>query len=82
MTDELKAVIKNIEKLGWKRPYRGNYEYWKYGTTNRYIDIGLPYIDLYVYSDGEKFSSYLTVTEMRLFSDLVDILTREKSEGK
>lgn len=82
MTNELKAVIKKLENLDWERAYRGNYEYWKYRGTNRYVDIDLPYIDFYIYSNEEKYCGYLTAAEMHLFSELVDILVREKSEEK
>ena len=82
MTSELKAVIKKLENLDWERIYRGHYGYWKYRGTNRYVDIDLPYIDFYIYSNEEKCCGYLTAAELDLFNKLVQLLVQEKSEEK
>ena len=59
-----------LEHLGWRR-YMGDAFNWKFGDTGRFVDIDLPYIDIHIYKDGEKYGSYLSVIEFNLFNELL-----------
>lgn len=67
--EEIKAKLKDLE---WQ-DLMGDGLCWKWGI-NRYVDIDLPYIDVYCY-DGEtesKVCGYLTSEELELFNALVE----------
>ena len=69
----LKRIIKKLHALGWSD--EKDHLLWKYGDTNRYLEIKLPYIDFFILDYTGKWRGYLTVKEFFLFSKLVKKLS-------
>lgn len=63
-------IVEELRHIGWEM-YMENVFSWKYGDTGRFVDIDLPYIDIYTYNNGEKYCGYLTSHEFDLFNDLL-----------
>ena len=78
----LEEIINALVERGWYR-YLGEEDlfHWKTKNSNRYVDIELPYIDLYVYADGEKYKTYLAVDELNTFNSLIQFLNNNQ-EGE
>ena len=68
----LEEIVAQLNKLGWVQ-YLGNDDYynWKTDGSNRYVEIDGRYIDIFAYSDEEKWGTYLTAEEFDLFNQLV-----------
>lgn len=65
----MRRIIKKLAKLGWKA-YLSDHMYFKYEGSNRYVDIDLPYIDIYTYTEEGMYKGYLTIKEFKLFYKL------------
>lgn len=68
----LEEIVAQLKKLNWVQ-YLGNDDYcsWKTDCSNRYVEINGRYIDIFAYSDEEKWGTYLTAEEFDLFNQLI-----------
>lgn len=66
--------LKKLEKLGWECCCPPSC--FRFKGSDRYVDLDLPYIDVYVYLDEQKYGSYLTVAETKAFLDYAEKLKK------
>lgn len=78
----LYSAVTRIEQLGWER-YLGREDiyHWRTRNSNRYVDICLPYVDIYVYKNEEKYRSWLSVEELNAFNALTQLLDTQKKDN-
>lgn len=79
----LEDLLETLTNMGWYR-YLGEEDlcHWKTKGSNRYVDIELPYIDIYTYADEEKYKSWLSIVELHTFNTLVQFLdSQEERRG-
>lgn len=71
----LEELLEALANMGWYR-YLGKKDlcHWKTKDSNRYVDIELPFIDIYAYADEEKYKTWLSIVELHTFNTLVQLL--------
>ncbi len=79
----LEELLEALADMGWCR-YLGEEDlcHWKTKHSNRYVDIELPFIDIYTYADEEKYKTWLSIVELHTFDTLVQLLDRQPRRKK
>lgn len=69
--------IGTLESLGWRKL---DNETWQQG--NRFVEFGLPYIDIYIYKNEIKYKGYLTIEEWVCFNKILKNALKPKTPRK
>ena len=70
----MKDILKQLEDAGWHQILDKVFQWY---DSNRYVEIDYPYIDIYVYVEGEKYLGYLAFGELHLFNELCKLYEKE-----